>query len=393
MLKKLSLAALVAMGSMSVASATDLSSAIKGVDLKGALRIRLYNENPEKGDNYNKWRTNAAFIFAVPVSENLKLVDRVSTETYVTGGASTVTGKSANGVNSSLADNVLFAKYSKNGLTVLAGKIPVATPVTDNDLFGPPSHGAGALATYKVNDNLTVAGAFVDALVAIDGGALKFNTKSTGANTYAAAAIFNNDMVAAQLWYFNVDKAIDSDVVLRADIKNLPVALHVDYATAKLDSNNVVNTLGVTNAAGNNIKKTQTYFNVNATFKQDAICAELGYAKTGKDGGIVVLDADSPISAVAATHQAYTIANTADNDMVYAKLGYNVDPKTNVYAAYTVQDTSSVSEIEVGGSFQYTKKFTLSAYYSMLSADSTYTNVTGTKGDNNEARVEALYKF
>ncbi|WP_456470740.1 major outer membrane protein, partial [Caminibacter sp.] len=40
MLKKLSLAALVALGSVSVASATPLTDAIKNVDLSGMLRIR-----------------------------------------------------------------------------------------------------------------------------------------------------------------------------------------------------------------------------------------------------------------------------------------------------------------------------------------------------------------
>ena len=371
MLKKLSLAALVAMGSMSVASATDLSSAIKGVDLKGALRIRLYNENPKDSGSYNKWRTNAAFIFAVPVSEDLKLVDRISTETYVKNGT---TGKGADTVNSDVKDNVLFAKYSKDGLTVLAGKIPVATPITDTDLFGPPSHGAGALATYKVTDSLTLAGAFVDALVATDPVTVGAN------NTYAAAAIFNSDIADAQLWFFNVNNTIDSDIVFSADIKALEesgVALHVDYAQASLAYND----------------NTQKYYNVSASFKKDAFCAKLGYAATGKDGGVVALDVDSKLSAVAATHQKYSIINTADNDMIYAKLGFQVDPKTSVYAAYTTIDKSydddktkgGADEVEVGGAYKYTKKFTLSAYYSILSDD--------TNGDNNEFRAEAQYKF
>ena len=338
MLKKLSLAALVAMGSMSVASATDLSEAIKGVNLKGALRIRLYNEDPDKGDTYNKWRTNAAFIFAVPVSDELKVVDRVSTETYVRGDdAQPATGKAANGVNSSLADNVLFAKYSKNGLTVLAGKIPVATPITDTDLFGPPSHGAGVLGTYKVNDKLTVAAAGIDALVAIDGGALKFTPGATSGNVYAAAAIYKSNVADVQAWFFQVNDAIDSDIVLSADVKALKDAgfkIHVDYAQAELDDKNIVKTLHVSKPdKGLNLSKTQTYFNVNASFKKDALSAKLGYAVTGEDGGIVVLDGDSKLASVAATEQADSIANTTDNNMIYAKLGYDVDEKTNVYAA------------------------------------------------------------
>ena len=70
MLKKLSLAALVAMGSMSVASATDLSEAIKGVQLGGYLRLRTYHESDK--DYTTKWRTTAALKFTIPVDENLK---------------------------------------------------------------------------------------------------------------------------------------------------------------------------------------------------------------------------------------------------------------------------------------------------------------------------------
>ena len=425
MLKKLSLAALVAMGSMSVASATDLSEAIKGVNLKGALRIRLYHESDgsykdEHGkvhDYTTKWRTNAAFIFAVPVSDELKLVDRVSTETYIRSDASNAGGS---GVNSFVQDNVLFAKYSKNGLTVLAGKIPLATPITDTDLFGPPTHGAGVLGTYKVNDNLTVAAAGMDAIVAF-----KVNEdfkKATGNNVYAAAAIYKSNVADVQAWFFQVDDVIDSDIVLSADIKALKdagVKIHVDYAQAELDDSIS--------------DDTQTYFNINASFKKDALSAKLGYAVTGEDGGIVVLDGDSKLASVAATHQYTGIANTGDNNMIYAKLGYDVDEKTSVYVAYsgidkvshdkvttkttktttkvpvldengkktknyiettTTETTSSTTtikdgsatEIEIGAKYKYTKKFTLSAYYSMATK-------INNGDDNNEARVEAIYKF
>ena len=363
MLKKLSLAALVAMGSMSVASATDLSQAIKGVNLKGALRIRLYHDNSATTDTSNTWRTNAAFIFAVPVSDELTLVDRISTETKVNGE----TGAGVATVNSYVKDNVLFAKYHKDGLTVLAGKIPVDTPVTDNDLFGPPSHGAGALATYKVTDNLTLAGAYIDALTAID----NFKKKNTTNNTYAAAAIFKSDIADAQLWAFEMDKTINYDYVVTADLKVLKdsgIALHVDYATADLD--------------GKAYK--QSFKNVNASFNVKDFSVKVGFAANGEHGGFVALDADAPISAVLPTPQITHLNKDTADKAFYAKAGFNVDPKTNLYVSYMKADDAG-SEGVIGAKYAYTKKFTLSAYYSATNTDA--------NDGNKETRVEALYKF
>ena len=366
MLKKLSLAALVAMGSMSVASATDLSEAIKGVDLKGALRIRLYHDDSATKKTSNTWRTNAAFIFAVPVTEDLKLVDRISNETQINAQD----GTGANTVNATVKDNVLFAKYSKNGLTVLAGKIPVATPITDNDLFGPPTHGAGALATYKVSDSLTLAAAGLDALVAED------YIGTTVNNTYAAAAIFKSDIADVQVWAFEMDKTINSDYVISADIKAIPaVKLHVDYATADLD-NKHNNTLS---------SYKQSFKNISASFTQDAVCVKVGFAANGENGGFVVIDGDAPLTNVLPTPQNSTLNKDTADKAFYGKLGYNVNEKTNVYAAYAKADDAGTEGV-IGAKYKYTKKFTLSAYYSVTG------NIKGGNG-NKETRAEAIYKF
>jgi hypothetical protein len=155
-------------------------------------------------------------------------------------------------------------------------------------------------------------------------------------------------------------------------VKNVPVVkVHFDYATADLDDSIS--------------KDTQTYFNLNAEYAQGQVLAKLGYAMTGTDGGVVMLDADSPIANVFATEQITGIANTKDNDAIYAKLGYNVDDKTNVYAAYTTTDKSG-DEYLVGAKYKYTKKFNVGVYYSIFDAPNNGT-------DNNEARAEFKYSF
>ena len=56
MLKKLSLAALIAMGGVSFATATPLTDAIKNVDFGGYLRLRVYNDDPSNAKATNKYR-------------------------------------------------------------------------------------------------------------------------------------------------------------------------------------------------------------------------------------------------------------------------------------------------------------------------------------------------
>jgi hypothetical protein len=372
MLKKLSLAALIAMGSMSVASATPLTEAIKNVNFGGYTYIRIYNDKASGQDAVNRYRTQALFKFSVPVSEELKFNTAYAFDWNIYSGANTS--------GSSTPTNVkFFLQYSANNLTALVGKIPVATPITGTSVG--EATAAGAVALYKVSDNLTVAAAALDAVVNLDmaqanGAAIPGMTYnatsklySTGENTYAVAAIYNQDNISAQAWFFTVNDIIDSDIVVMATYKADNVAVHADFATASLDDSIS--------------KDTQTYFNVSAKYSQDALCAKIGYVKTGKDGGIVVLDGDSPLAAVLPTPQKTNIANTTDDYAYYAKLGYKVDPKTNVYLAYSDADKAFDNEIAVGGSYQYTKKMKISAYYSVLSAAT----------DNNQARVEFKYSF
>jgi hypothetical protein len=369
MLKKLSLAALVAMGSMSVASATDLSEAIKGVQLGGYLRLRAYHDSKDAdknvaGDQSTRWRTTAAFKFAIPVDENLKFHTDFAFDWNIYNDQSTAGFATPLNVH-------MFADYKKDGASLILGKIGVKTPITATGVG--EAVAAGFVGTYKVGDALTVAAAGLDDLINVD------QIGSTnGNNVYAAAAIYNSDIADIQAWYFNVDNLIDSDIVLMADVKALKangVTIHVDYATASL-TDTAEKTFGV--------KGTQNYFNLSATYKQNALCAKLGYAVTGKDGGIVTLDHDSPLASVLGTEQKTGITDTTDNNVLYANVTYKVDNKTSVKAAYSAIDNDSANEILVGANYAYTKKFNVYAYYSILSADS---------GDNNEARLELKYKF
>ena len=381
MLKKLSLATLVAMGSMSFAGATDLSQAIQGVQLKGQLRIRFYNESDKtlvtgkknayknsKKKGYNRWRTTADFIFITPVDENLKVVNQLSTEASVYSNSNELGNKSD--VTPKAGEIKMYLDYSNSGLHAIVGKIPVSTPVTGKG-HG-EARGAGAIATYTTN-GFTIAGAYVDALVGTD------TVKVGGLDTYAAAAIYSNEAFGtAQVWYFNIENLIDSDVVVSADItalKDAGIKLHADYATANLDDSVS--------------KDTQTYFNVNASYSANGLSAQLGYAATDKDGGLVALDMDAPIATLGVTQQEYVINGMADTSAVYANASFKAD-KTTVYAGVlAINDDSAANNDDtdtiVGVKYAYTKKLGAHVYIDMLDSKNGV--------DNKEFRFEARYKF
>jgi len=357
MLKKLSLAALVALGSVSFANATDLSDAIKGVDFGGYLRLRAYHESNKTYTT--KWRTTSLFKFAVPVSDDLKFHTDYALDWNMYGDANTKGSVNQKNVHMYLDANVA-------GANVLFGKIPVATPVTGAGVG--EALGAGAIATYKINNDFTVAAAGLDTLANTD------LVTVDGKNTLAAAVIGKVSSVKFQVWDFKVIDLINYDLVASADVQAGPAAIHADIARADLD---------------NSVSKyIQTYYNLNASFKIDAINAKIGYAVNGKNGGTVSLDKDAPIASVLGTEQQTGLDDSTNyNFALYANVNYKMDEKTTLKAAYSRIKTNNSTELLLGAKYAYTPKFGLYVYDSMLTKHNT------TSKNNNEARIEAKYKF
>ena len=388
-LAKLSLAAIIAAGAFSVANATPLEDAIKGVDLSGMLRIRYYNRTWDQSDTYNRWRTNGIFIFKVPVGDNLKMVYRSSVQSDVRVDDDTAINNAAAQVDPSATNNLLFMAYSNGPLNVIGGKIPVPTSVTSADPVT-PGHGAGVIASYNVGNGFTVAGAFVDALKDGGGEGAAVGLPDTLPNTiYAAAIMYKNDMVKANAWYYTATNVVDYIFTLTADVT--PIAglkLHGDYAVGELDSDFAPN------------EEDSNYFNLNASYTINGFTGMIGYAATddtsaGSTRSPVELAIDAPIGASLPTANRYNIAYMDDTDAWYGKLAYNVDAKTNVYAAYTSIDQGQTAgdndsdEYIVGAKYKYNKKLGFHVYYDVLDFDKSFPAAN----DENEFRVEARYNF
>jgi hypothetical protein len=372
MLKKLSLAALVAMGSMSFAGATDLSSAIQGVQLNGFLRVRAYYHNDDNGGNntsYNIWRTNAKLVFGVPVADNTKIVWRINSQTKLKDKASS----NVSPANTNLTDSLFFVNYKKDAITANVGVIPLGfLPYASSDSYD-TAYGAGADATYTIGD-VTVAAGYVDKM---------FNSITTSHDVYTLGAIYKNkDLGSAQLWYARVTNVLKYDVMLLTDIKipETGVGVKLDYAQSKLNKNMLANA------------KNHLFYNLALTANVAGVDAKIGYAATNDNKGKINTNDDSEIGQTAGELR-YNIANMTDAKSLYAKLGYDVTEATNVYVAYNniSQDNKKgngdSNEYEVGAKYKVNKKFGVSGYYDYLDMDNKAV------ADQTEARVEFKYSF
>ena len=423
MLKKLSLAALVALGSVSVASATPLTDAIKNVDLSGMLRIRFYNENPGDDDanNWNRWRTNGIFIFKIPVDEHIKFVYRASVQTYFKSdddsaegipGNNNLKALALNDVDTGTMNNLLFMAYSNNGLNAIIGKIPVKTPITGADP-ATPGHGAGIIASYNLGNGLSIAAGYIDALKHADpfdyynyAGDLITTSLYTGAVTY------KNDLVNAEAWYFKMPNLLKHEYILSAKVKALKeygVTIEANYASSKLDDNKKYNYDG-TNVDLSKMDDTKKYFDITVKYDNAGIHALVGYANSSDDAGVITTSDDSPLGQLP-VHQLDNMANEYDMDAWYAMLGYDVTSALNVSVRYANFDAGSdvlkdaagktyekdADEWVVQADYKYNKKLSFQAYYSVLDYDKFDTVTDATSGnkytDNNEFRFQALYKF
>jgi len=370
MLKKLSLAALVAMGSMSFAGATDLSSAIQGVQLNGYLRLRAYYHQDKTSNSttdYNRWRSNAKLVFAVPVAENTKVVWRVNAQQdFKTKAEKTVSASNRNVTNS-----LFFVNYKKDAVSANVGIIPLGfLPYASSDSWS-TAHGAGADATYTVGD-VTLAAGYVDHI---------FNASIAEQDVYTVGAIYNNkEYGSAQLWYARVTNTLKYDVMLLTNLnilKDYGIGVNFDIAQSKLNAANADNHL---------------FYNIALTTNVAGVDAKIGYAATNDKLGVINTSDDSKIGQTTGALR-YNIANFTDAKAIYAKLGYNVTAATNVYAAYDHinQDKKngdgSSNEYEVGASHKINKKFTVSGYYDYLDMSE------NTAIDKQEARVEFKYSF
>ena len=365
-LAKLSLAAIMAAGALTVVNATPLEDAIKGVNINGFTRYRYYNES-EKAAKTDRHRFSASVQLTMPVADNLTaaVVADIDDSNYASNNATTY-GEAGQ----DLRVQQLWFKYATQDYSLKFGKQALNTPVTFN--YFSVATGNGAQFTYTGVQNWTFA---VAGYVDTDRNFALPTATFGNQNLYAAAAIGSVGPVNVQLWGFNMTNVVDDEEFFQVDGKVAGFSYKLQYVRGSLD--NSIST------------KDQAFYAAKLGYKMDNFGGHVGYIGTDKDGGFVDLAAgDGSGFAYGGINSQYAYANQADVSVGYidasasfGKIGVGAGYVDGSYGVGVA--SKDVSEWFVKGSYAYSKNFKLSSYYSDLGKDS----------KNNEFRFEAKYSF
>ena len=400
MLKKLSLAALVAMGTMSVASAsTDLSDAIKGVTIGGFLRYRGTEDNTKPDSDANHENTTKNEYKAV-LNMNIKASDAMTVHGRLVYLNKYYSNKSAvddqkdknkdynmnhlysqkhynNGNKSTFNVREAYLNYKANGLNVKAGQQALVTPLTDHD----DDYANGVLASYTMS-GITGVAAYYNHLS--NAGATTTLTNNIG----VLAVVADIKPVKVQAWYYNVSDSGDDNkdgkdaYFIEAGANVGPAAVRAQYISKKQDD-----------------KDRQKFWAVAATGKVDVASVTAAYLDFGKDGSNVTVgttNADKQIAAGDILTDMIQQDNVNINDgwagALVASAKYGAVKAGVQYVHATVdksEDKTKLNEYDLDLAYAYTKKLNFSGYYAVLKND------CGSDDDETttEFRFEAKYSF
>jgi len=361
MLKKLSLAALVAMGSMSFASAsTDLSEAIKGTTIGGYLRYR-YTAN-----NQNGTTSEYKNIFKTAI----KVSDDVTINTTILGKVSykTSAGDNEKVAKGSFNFTEAYVSYNAYGVATKIGQQFLATPLSDHD----DVLGNGILATYGL-DSVTLAAAAMD------------STNASSQNLYVLAAIANLGVANVQAWGYDLadeagKKNGKTSYFVEASANLGAVAVKAQYAQGKAHSDDA---------------KTNKFGALAVVGSLDVVNATVAYLNFGKNGSEVriapVANADALIAAGDLLSDPIQQGAFKDGWGGALVLSTKVDKFTPgvqyVHASVDNGDTKA-NEYDFDLAYQYTKKFKLSGYGAYKK-----TTTKTSSSIEKEVRAEAKYSF
>lgn len=349
-LAKLSLAAIMAAGAFSVASATPLTDAIKGVDLSGYGYYRFHDASGSEA--YSKVEIRVGLTGAV--SENVQYYVRATMDRATKTNATV-------GKGSFLVDRAIMSytgfKYTK----VMLGRMYTGTPLDDTSAVG-------LKVLVSPVAGLTLAGAYFTDNSAVTNAAI------------AVAAIYSNDMFNARAWYVKLDSENSSanngeDFIFVEGGANVgPVAVKAQYAQANPDAAAV---------------PTASTIRIQASGKVGPVTLRAGYVTNDKDAGNVTIDgsAEGDNDLIYGGIYGLVQINEADENAYFGEVKGSFGP-VSVKAGYVSYDNGTYDD-QYYGQVGYNVSKKLSTYFRYGSASPVASGVN----DKTLARFQAQYNF
>ncbi len=351
-LAKLSLAAIMAAGAFSVANATPLTDAIKGVNLSGYGYYRFHDASGAEA--YSKVEIRAGLTGAV--NENVQYYVRATMDRATKTNA-------AVGKGSFLVDRAVMTysgfKYTK----VMLGRMYTGSPLDDTDAVG-------LKVLVSPMGGLTLAGAyFTD------------NSAVTNALT-AVAAIYSNKMFNARAWFVKMDPENSNASVLdgakfifvEGGANVGPVSVKAQYAQKNPDAA---------------LAPTAKTLRLQVSGKFGPAAVRVGYVSNNKRAGDVTVDgsAEGDNDLIYGGIYGLVQINEADESAYFGEVKGAFGP-VSVKVGYVSYDNGTFDDQYYGQvGYKVTKKF--STYFRYGSASP----VAAGADDKTLARFQATYSF
>ena len=344
---KLSLATIIALGSISFANAQNLEDAIKNVEVSGTVAYR-YNDYEESTSSANANRSvgsdssnnyKAAINLGVKVNDDVKFNSRLIAGNQTNAGEKVLNTQTEGDENFDVFLSEANFDYTGVQNTVITlGKQGVTTPFTlSRDSIGNEATGTGLVATTHIGDVASLTGGYFNqtnfdnndgglnpsgaAATAVDGS--ESFAYVTGTAAYAG--------VTLDATYGELEDRFDAySVGIKGDftIDELILAPYARYSSLDLDSTDDKNTLWKTGIQAN----------------LGIFGAYIAYGQTNEEGGTVGTDAYSDSGMD--DHWRVTLSGISDASAIYATVDTQVTDTVNVSLNYSGIDAGSKSNSE-----------------------------------------------
>ena len=390
---KLSLATIIALGSISFANAQNLEDAIKNVEVSGTVAYR-YNDYEESTSSANANRSvgsdssnnyKAAINLGVKVNDDVKFNSRIIAGNQDNAGEKVLNTQTEGDENFDVFLSEANFDYTGVQNTVITlGKQGVTTPFTlSRDSIGNEATGTGLVATTHIGDVASLTGGYFNqtnfdnndgglGTVAIDGS--ESFAYITGTVAYAGMTL--------DATYGELQDRFDAYTVGLTGaytIDELKLAPYARYSSLDLDSSNNDNTLWKTGIQAN----------------LGIFGAYIAYGQTNEEGGTVGTDASSDSGMD--DHWRVTLSGISDASAIYASVDTQVTDTVNVALKYSGIDVGSNSndvdqnEIYAQVAYKMSKNLSTYARLGQLEKDNFYTD--GSDLDSTIGRLHVQYSF
>ena len=372
---KLSLATIIAMGTISAANAQNLEDAIKNVDISGTAAYRYNDYETSTGSNNYKVATN----LKSGINDNLAFNSRIIIGN-ATNPASLDTGEADSEAGFSLSE-ANFAYSGIQNTIVTAGKQGLSTPFTiDRDAMGNEQTGTGLVATTNLGMVSLTGGFFNQTNIENTIGATTNETALSknltgGEDLYFATANLTVENVTLDATYINLLDTLDGFTVgakAKFDVAGVALNPYARYSSIDID----------------NYSKDNTLWKIGTDAQMGIFGAYVAYGQTDEEGGETGLDYSSDTGMD--DHWRVTLTGISDASVVYASVNTQVTDSVNVSINYSDLNAGSMSndkdqsEIYGQASYQMSKNFKTFARFGQYDYD----------GDtSNMGRLHAQYSF